>query len=359
MEKVTLTRNEFYKLIWSTPLSKLAKTYALSDNGLRKMCKKYKVPIPPNGYWQKLKFNKPVKPEKLPAFAMGNDAIELPLRGPENPFNLDASPETLLVRQLKADPDAPLTVPQTLTKPHPHTKETKRYWAEQNKRSERYGYGNTMPHLSISTEKANRPRALLFFDTLIKLLEYRCHGVAINERGTFALIGGVEIKLSLREASNRVYNTESRWPTSELVPNGKLILKSGKYSFDKEWRDNKTRLEDMLPRIVARLELDGQKEARWREQAKLAAIEREKEEQRRQEKERLRRAEQARLDTLLAQADNFAKAQKIRALVAETERKALTGGEISQETKQWMDWARAKADWYDPTIAAPDSILDD
>ncbi|MDC7217719.1 MAG: hypothetical protein PQJ28_01705, partial [Spirochaetales bacterium] len=188
MEKVTLTRKEFYNLVWSTPLSKLAKSYAISDNGLRKMCKKYKVPIPPNGYWQKLKFNKTVKPEKLPAFAMGNDAIELTLRGDENPFNLDASPETILIRKLKADPNAPLIVPDNLTKAHPHIRETKRYWAEQNKHSDRFRFGNAMPHLSIGTEKANRPRALLFFDTLIKLLEYRGHDVAINESGTFGLI---------------------------------------------------------------------------------------------------------------------------------------------------------------------------
>jgi len=49
MEKVILTLEEFHKLIWSTSLSQLAKTYAISDNGLRKMCKKYKFPIPLTG----------------------------------------------------------------------------------------------------------------------------------------------------------------------------------------------------------------------------------------------------------------------------------------------------------------------
>jgi len=45
MEKITLTRKGFYDLIWSEPLSRLSKKYAISDNGLRKMCKKYNVPI--------------------------------------------------------------------------------------------------------------------------------------------------------------------------------------------------------------------------------------------------------------------------------------------------------------------------
>jgi hypothetical protein len=65
MEKIIFTRKRFYDLIWSEPLSRLSKKYAISDNGLRKMCTKYNVPIPKNGYWIKLKFNKPVKPEKL------------------------------------------------------------------------------------------------------------------------------------------------------------------------------------------------------------------------------------------------------------------------------------------------------
>ncbi|AWH86340.1 hypothetical protein HYN59_15035 [Flavobacterium album] len=77
MDKLTLSRNEFYELIWSEPLSKLSKKYALSDNGLRKMCRKYNVSIPKNGYWMKMKFNKPVKPEKLPPFKMKKDEIEI------------------------------------------------------------------------------------------------------------------------------------------------------------------------------------------------------------------------------------------------------------------------------------------
>jgi hypothetical protein len=34
MEKVTLTRKELYDLVWAEPLSKLAKKYKISDNGL-------------------------------------------------------------------------------------------------------------------------------------------------------------------------------------------------------------------------------------------------------------------------------------------------------------------------------------
>lgn len=61
-----VTREELYDLVWNNPLSKLAKQYNLSDNGLRKVCKKLEIPLPKNGYWQKIQFNKKVIKEKLP-----------------------------------------------------------------------------------------------------------------------------------------------------------------------------------------------------------------------------------------------------------------------------------------------------
>lgn len=42
----SVTRKELYDLVWSTPMIKLAKEFNLSDNGLRKVCKKYNIPIP-------------------------------------------------------------------------------------------------------------------------------------------------------------------------------------------------------------------------------------------------------------------------------------------------------------------------
>ena len=60
MEKIILTRQELYDLVWENPLSKLAKKYNLSDNGLRKVCKKLDIPLPKNGHWQKIQFNKKV-----------------------------------------------------------------------------------------------------------------------------------------------------------------------------------------------------------------------------------------------------------------------------------------------------------
>jgi hypothetical protein len=46
-----VTRGELYELIWQTPMTKLAKSFGMSDVGLRKICKKNGIPTPPLGYW--------------------------------------------------------------------------------------------------------------------------------------------------------------------------------------------------------------------------------------------------------------------------------------------------------------------
>jgi len=46
-----LTRSEFYDLVWSKPMTHLAKEFALSDAALHKICKKHDIPKPPMGWW--------------------------------------------------------------------------------------------------------------------------------------------------------------------------------------------------------------------------------------------------------------------------------------------------------------------
>ena len=51
MEKIVFTREELYELVWSEPLTRLAKKYNISDNGIRKKCKKMNIPLPKVGHW--------------------------------------------------------------------------------------------------------------------------------------------------------------------------------------------------------------------------------------------------------------------------------------------------------------------
>jgi len=67
----TFSREEFYDLVWSKPMTHLAKEFALSDVALHKVCKKHGIPNPPLGWWAKKAAGKPVKQTPLPALKGG------------------------------------------------------------------------------------------------------------------------------------------------------------------------------------------------------------------------------------------------------------------------------------------------
>lgn len=66
MPSTTLTRKELYELIWSKPMTQVAKDFDVSDVWISKICKEANIPRPPVGYWQKLDAGKNPKKTALP-----------------------------------------------------------------------------------------------------------------------------------------------------------------------------------------------------------------------------------------------------------------------------------------------------
>ena len=64
--KVTMAREELYEKVWSTPMQKLAVEFGFSDRGFAKLCRRYKVPVPPCGYWARLHAGQRVERGPLP-----------------------------------------------------------------------------------------------------------------------------------------------------------------------------------------------------------------------------------------------------------------------------------------------------
>ena len=65
------TREQFYELVWSKPLTHLAKEFGLSDVALHKICRKHDVPHPPLGWWAKKAAGKPITRTPLPRAKAG------------------------------------------------------------------------------------------------------------------------------------------------------------------------------------------------------------------------------------------------------------------------------------------------
>lgn len=52
------TRHELFDLVWKVPMVHLGSQLGLSDVGLRKICVKYGIPLPPRGYWMRKQMGK-------------------------------------------------------------------------------------------------------------------------------------------------------------------------------------------------------------------------------------------------------------------------------------------------------------
>jgi hypothetical protein len=50
----TVSRQELYEQVWTTPIAQLAESeYRISGVALAKKCEKHKIPRPSRGYWAK------------------------------------------------------------------------------------------------------------------------------------------------------------------------------------------------------------------------------------------------------------------------------------------------------------------
>lgn len=94
-------------------------------------------------------------------------------------------------------------------------------------------------------------------------------------------------------------------------------------------------------------------ERKAREAREEAERRRQEEERRKEERRKRYNSEVDRTLSLTNLADDYDTACKIRRYIAVVE----ASGSLSDEKAEWIEWAKAKADWYDPTIAKEDDIF--
>ena len=104
-----ISRDELYELVWSKPVSKILIDYPFTPSKFKKICNDYKIPLPPNGYWQKLRHNKKVFKTPLPEIENKSEKISLSKE-------VEAISElNMLIREIKKDEKLPLVVSDNFT----------------------------------------------------------------------------------------------------------------------------------------------------------------------------------------------------------------------------------------------------
>jgi len=135
------------------------------------------------------------------------------------------------------------------------------------------------------------------------------------------------------------------------VFNGRLSLTvNGQKSF----RDCKSYvLEDRLGDIMIELYEAAEEIKKAHEAREEAERKRQEEERRKEERRKRYNVEVDRTLALTNLAKDYDTACKIRRYIAVVE----ASGTPDEKTAEWIEWAKAKADWYDPTVAREDEFF--
>jgi hypothetical protein len=177
---VKISRETLYGEVWNEPMTSLAIKYGLSDVGLRKICKKMRIPLPPQGYHLRKS-----KQEKLPLPNNPDVPQEYTANVPEAKPDRIQSEDLISEIAFEKDPANRIRVPRKLVSPHKFVVLISRAMDKQKpddygrihfhaKVSQEFnrGYLNRRPS-SVSIFPGSMNRVLWLLDALFKALEKR------------------------------------------------------------------------------------------------------------------------------------------------------------------------------------------
>ena len=360
-------REVLYKEIWQYPVTEVAKKYAVSDSTIHKICKSLDIPTPPVGYWAKIRAGQEVTIPPLPKSDKGD--IKTGLRT-GNVYS-QTTPDQLGFMS-EEDQTIILAVASQIVLADKDKKQHPKVSAYQKQlRSQLKTKPKELPYPADSVAEETLPRIFQIIDTLAKAAEPL--GIVIDDQLHFS-IGEDSILLRFSEATTEVRHELTReekmaqlqyeddmkrrgWGSKPHIRKYDYIY-NGRISVGirdkRRIRDSKSGLlEDRLGEILIAI-FTGINDVKIAREEREAA-ERKREEERRRKEEFAKRYNEEVVKTLALQnqADDYAIACKIRALIAAIEAK----GSDNETTKEWLAWATAKADWFDPTVAAKDPFF--
>lgn len=379
---IKLSRDELYEKVWAQPVSVVAKEYGISDVGLAKMCRRLEVPIPGLGYWAKKQHGKPVEQVPLPP-PPADTKLEVTIntyrKVAPDPEQLEKATEIIDAEELEANE---VTVPDVLTDPHPAVARSLKLLGKAKAGADGLVHVSDAKCLPVTVSPQQLDRALRIMDALLKAFDARGYAVTIGNEDRQELkvvVADEPITCFLCEDLDKVlrpmtaqqkkdfekYNWKPR-QQYDHSPSGTLALHVNANLWNgmrRRWSDSARRpLEKGLNSFLAGI-------------VKVAVAVRaerlDQERRNREQKDRERRRkelfiaqekEKERLRYLDGEIASWHKAQEIRAYVEAVRIHALKQhGRIDpgSEMDQWLTWATAQADRYDPLVKGPPSVLDE
>ncbi|MDR3666747.1 MAG: hypothetical protein P4L35_07890 [Ignavibacteriaceae bacterium] len=338
-KSIILKRQELYNEVWSTPLTKLAELYNLSDNGLRKICIKLDIPLPPAGYWVKVKYGKKVK------------LIPLPNLKPNSLSEYILNPRAEIIKIIRPTNLPEIKIIDNVMRHHVILKNT----LDRLKGNYSIPWSNT---IALNFSENTKKRGLLILETIFSELEERGYKIEIDSSRRnncpCAFDNNIRIGFDLRERTfmKKIENARPFYDNKiENVFNGLLELRLDIWGHDlkKVFTDNpKNKVEDYLPEFIHNMILGFQQKkddqirevARREDRAKserLAEIERRKNEE-----------EHRKADILQNMASQLKIYNSVKELLAQIRIKYESDIIVNEKLNNWITWAEQANENRDP-----------
>lgn len=380
----TYNREQLYEEVWAKPVIEVAVQYGVSDVMIHKICKSLDVPVPPRGYWAKIrsggKFNKPPLPPAKGATeitgAKNFEAIQVNASSQLLSFLSDDEREKILIAadQIKM-PDENTQLHKKIAAYRTVVKEwNKKDGKDEYAQRSLKNYSDRPPFLAGVISNDTLPRVYRILDALYRQVESL--GGIVNDDLSLKIRNEL-IYLEVIESQDEVEHVMTRHEAQQMIIyedakrrnswayapnirrydyifNGKIRIniRQRKYFRDTEKNKVEFRLGEILIEMWEESDL-----IRSEREAREEAERKRKEEERRREERRNRyNQEVERTIALENKALDYETACRIRAYVKAVETISSQDG-LDDETMAWIDWAKKKADWFDPTVAGVDELF--
>jgi len=373
------SRKEFYDLVWSKPITHLAKDFGLSDVAIHKICKKHNIPNPPLGYWAKKAHGKAVTQTPLPRSSKDVADTILIVEG-----SFLSEPDSLRSAREQARINASAPEAQPPAARHSIVERTISSLIKAKVDARGLVSSAQQGCISVAVAPPSIERVGAALDLLVAAASAQNFELAKSEKAIVFIGHETTIGFSVQETVKRVKHDltaeelaeeerhkkkqrrdewfssflfRRRFPEWDYLPTGQLAVKiEGSYSYSgsgprKNFRDGKTqKIETMAVEIAIglavtaaakkeRIRADREREARWQEERRL-----------RQEAERQKHISGRRRDELTSVLEEVEKSIRLQRLVASL--RTDVAGTEHPRVAEFIKWAEAYVDRLTDRLSA-------
>jgi hypothetical protein len=301
-----MTRRQLYDLIWSKPMRDAAGEIGISDVGLKKVCVRHRVPVPPQGYWNK------VHAGQRPSKAIFRDVDDARLNRVEIAgSHYDPPPEVKKAlaeaKARESEPDKKIDVPPVAPPTVPAAIRLAAALKKSKHDDRGLAYAIDPKLFLVRVAATNVDRAVSLVEALLKAAADRSFAVTTGGKHLTMVVDGESIVLGLKETTKRAAHVLTqeeidrqarrdraqqannwdlssrlyqRLPDWDYHATGQLFLEiedRQRLNVRTRWSDTTTRrlemmLNDVLAGLVAYaagLKQRREEQARWRRELEL------------------------------------------------------------------------------------------